>query len=217
VKQIGFRVNSADNQDVGGKGRNSRKRQHKWLKFYLSLSYIKVYRSQPEPEFVYLSDARIPPHVKNGMVRHDVKRIESPKMMENEDKVGEIGGATSLFDEKETKRIMDNPKDRSGEELYFKYRGEEILKNSGLQYSIIRIPTLNELPSGEFSTIQLKQSNDDLTAVSRAEVAAVCVSALLDPNARNVCFYLTKAKPGARKIGMDEKISNQFVGLHPET
>jgi len=53
--------------------------------------------------------------------------------------------------------------------------------------------------------------------VSRAEVAAVCVSALLDPYARNVCFYLSKAKPGARVMSIDEKISNQFEALIPET
>jgi len=67
------------------------------------------------------------------------------------------------------------------------------------------------------SYLLLRQSNDELTAVSRAEVAAVCVSALLDPRARNVCFYLSKAKPGARVMSIDEKISNQFEALIPET
>jgi len=205
VKQIGFRVDSADNVLPAN---DPNKARYKFLKFYIAMCYIKVYRSQPEPEFVYLSDARIPPAVKNKMVRHDLKRIIS-------DSDGEEGEA--LFSDEEAKRVLQNPKDRSGEELYYKYRGEEILKNSGLQYSIIRVPKLNELPSGEFSTIQLKQSNEDLTAVSRAEVAAVCVSALLDPYARNVCFYLSKAKPGARVMSIDEKISNQFEALIPET
>ena len=174
------------------------------------------------------------------MVRHDAERILS-------DSDGEEGESL-LINEEEAKRVLQNPKDRSEEELYYKYRGEEVLKNSGLQYSMIRVPSLNELPSGEFSTIQLKQvsklnivdvdqyeyddalladldtcisyiqqSNEDLAAVSRVEVAAVCVSALLDPHARNVCFYLSKAKPGARIMSIDEKISNQFEALVPET
>ena len=83
------------------------------------------------------------------MKRHDLKRILSDSDGEEVESL--------LINEEEAKRVLQNPKDRSGEELYYKYRGEEILKNSGLQYSIIRVPSLNELPSGEFSTIQLKQ------------------------------------------------------------
>jgi len=146
VKQIGFRVDSADN--VLAKN-DPNKARYKWMSFYIAFCYIKVYRSQPEPEFVYLSDARIPAEVKNGMVRHDLKRILSDSDGEEVESL--------LINEEEAKRVLQNPKDRSGEELYYKYRGEEILKNSGLQYSIIRVPSLNELPSGEFSTIQLKQ------------------------------------------------------------
>lgn len=146
VKQIGFRVDSADNVLANN---DPNKARYKWMSFYIAICYIKVYRSQPEPEFVYLSDARIPAEVKSGMVRHDLKRILSDTDGEEVESL--------LINEEEAKRVLQNPKDRSGEELYYKYRGEEILKNSGLQYSIIRVPSLNELPSGEFSTIQLKQ------------------------------------------------------------
>ena len=204
LKQLGFRVDSADNI---AHSLDQNQRKYKWMPFYLALCYIKVYRSQPEPEFVYLSDARLPATVRNEMVRHNLRRIVSG--VDGEEKAG------ALFDEEEAKRVLQDPKDRSCEELYYKYKGEEILKNSGLQYSIIRIPSLNELPSGEFSTIQLKQSNDSLTAVSRAEVAAVCVSALIDPHARNVCFYISKAKE-TRVMSIDEKISTQFESLTPE-
>jgi Predicted nucleoside-diphosphate-sugar epimerases len=144
VKQIGFRVNSMDNALPGSDPKGTR---HGYIGFYLAISYIKVYRAQPEPEFIYISDARIPPTIKNGMVRHDLKRILSDEECEGQ----------SLFDEKEVKSILKDPKKRSGEELYYKYRGEEILKSSGLQYAIIRVPSLNELPSGEFSTIELRQ------------------------------------------------------------
>ncbi len=59
------------------------------------------------------------------------------------------------------------------------------------------------------------KTNDHLTPVSRAEVAEVCVSALLDPMAKNVCFYMTKAKPGSKKRSMDTTV--QFDDLNPET
>jgi len=43
--------------------------------FYWALSYIKLYRSQPKPEFVCLSDTRIPAVVSSDMVRHDMQQL----------------------------------------------------------------------------------------------------------------------------------------------
>lgn len=86
------------------------------------------------------------------------------------------------------------------------------LQNS---YAIARISELNELQSGEFSTVRLNQSGNDVTPVSRAEVADVCVSALLDPKASNLCFYVSKAKAGIDPpvdILQIEKVS-KFNGL----
>jgi hypothetical protein len=98
----------------------------RWTRFYLSLNYIKTYRAQNDPEFFYLSDARLPPIIKNEMVRHDLRRIlRSPE---------NLSSATSskLFDEAELKVVTENPKDRTEEEIYYKYVGEEIIKKSGL-------------------------------------------------------------------------------------
>jgi len=166
--------------------------------------------------------------VHHSMVRHDLRQIlcpttTKPIMMTTDGSASSSsleegnGDSATIFDEKEAQRVMANPKDRSGEETYFKFRGEEVLKHSGLSYAIVRIAGLNELPSGEFSTVQLQQSNVDLTPVSRSEVADVCASALLNPNARNVCFYMTKTKPGERSLGIDEKASKQFVNLKETT
>jgi len=211
VQQIGFRFCSTDNRKQNPNEMIKRKKD--WINFYLALCYIKVYRSQPEPEFVYLSDAKIPPVVSSAMVRHDLRKI----LLTPVDSLDEGANTATIFDEKEAQKMLTNAKDRSGEETYFKFCGEEILKHSGLSYAIIRIAGLNESPSGEFSTVTIKQSNKDLTPVSRAEVADVCVSALLNPNARNTCFYMTKAKPGERSLDIDEKTSTQFVTLKPET
>ena len=68
--------------------------------------------------------------------------------------------------------------------------------------------------NGSCSYSTSNQSNRNLAPVSRQEVAAVCVDALLQPNARNVCFYVTRAKSASQNI--DEKISVQFDKLIPE-
>eukprot|EP00980_Cylindrotheca_fusiformis_P018534 scaffold6130_cov131-Cylindrotheca_fusiformis.AAC.8 len=164
--------------------------------FYIALSYVKVYREQPgktypspvapfllamlvlsrvssEPEFVYLSDSRIPPIVRNGMVRHDRQQLVT-----NRDEDGEV-----ILDDRSLNESTGQ--ERSPEETYFKFRGEEILKKSGLRYgdscissktiffllmsfshhhvarqsivsyTIIRVSGFNEDPSGEASTIDL--------------------------------------------------------------
>lgn len=108
VRQIGFRYRGENNSFC----RNAVSTAG-WSKFYLALDYIKLYRGQPEPEFIYLSDARIPPVVQDRMVRDDVHKLVSSS---------------------ESSNILDGGKmDRSAEETYFKYKGEEIIKQSGLR------------------------------------------------------------------------------------
>ena len=196
IQYLGFRYRSASNRlkehlEAGDKA-----------KFYLALSYIKLYRAQPEPEFVYVSDARIPPVVKNGMVQHQSRQLIPMG-------AGEESGVVQLLDDKKLKTAAD--RDRTEEEVYYKFRGEEILKNSGLSYTVIRVMNYNESPSGEASTIDLKASNDDVTAVSRAEVAQIAVSALMDPNALNKSFYISK-RAGKATV-RDEDISAKFSAL----
>jgi hypothetical protein len=128
---------------------------------------------------------------------------------------------------------------RSPEETYYKYRGEEILKSSGLSYTIIRVAGFNELPTSEASTIDLlsgrrieelmknehmnshdghRSDGDDLTAglvtaVSRSEVAQVCVAALMDPSALNKSMYMSKKKSGRGIQAEDEDISMKFESI----
>ena len=58
----------------------------------------------------------------------------------------------------------------------------------------------------------LVQSNEDVTEVSRADVAQVCASAILDPNALNKSFYISKSKTKMTAV-MDENFSVQLSGL----
>lgn len=71
----------------------------------------------------------------------------------------------------------------------------------------------NELPTGEASTIDLKQSNKEVTPVSRAEVAQVCASALLDPHALNKSLYVSKSERKSQDLTREEDMSSKFSML----
>ena len=73
---------------------------------YLAFDYIKVYRAQSEPEFLYLSNARIPRVITTGgMVRHDRKEIREKR--------------DSILDESDV--LIPAMSLRSSEETYYKY------------------------------------------------------------------------------------------------
>jgi hypothetical protein len=121
VRNIGFRYRSASNAE------RPRREVGDDTNFYMALSYIKVYRQQPEPEFVYLSDAKIPREVRSGMVRHDRRRL-----LTLEEQAGGDSEIVQIIDQKALKNVKELA--RSEEETYFKFRGENILKNSGLRW-----------------------------------------------------------------------------------
>jgi hypothetical protein len=208
VRYIGFRFRSSSN--LSGGERLKQNLFDSFQSFYLALSYIKVYRIQPEPEFVYLSDGRIPPIIRNGMVQHEQRVLltdlnAAEVVEEDADTL-----TTTLFDEKTLQAISQM--DRSPAETYFKYRGEEILKKSGLSYTIIRVAGFNELPTSDASTIDLVQTNKNLVPVSRSEVAQVCVSALMEPSALNKSVYMTKKK-SVSNVWDEENISAKFEAI----
>jgi hypothetical protein len=120
VRYIGFRYRSSMNRDT------FKKENKEYSSFYIAFAYMKVYRRQAEPEFVYLSDARIPREVKNGMVRHDRRRL----LNEPED-FARTGDSIQLLDQNTLQTVSELA--RSPEETYYKYRGEEILRKSGLR------------------------------------------------------------------------------------
>ena len=88
--------------------------------------------------------------------------------------------------------------------------------DSKTSYTIVRVCGFNEIPSGEASTIELKTDNDEMTAVSRAEVAQVCAEALLDPNALNKSFYMRKAKRKLQDLQREEDLSSKFAVVPPD-
>ena len=119
IRQLGFRYRGKSNTVSWNVASNAG-----WNRFYLALDYIKVYRGQMEPEFVYLSDARIPPVVNDAMVKHDLHKLASSPTDSN---------GSYLIDEETARKVVEDQTDRSAEETYFKYMGEEMIKQSGLR------------------------------------------------------------------------------------
>mmetsp|Transcript_4645 Transcript_4645/g.10511 ORF Transcript_4645/g.10511 Transcript_4645/m.10511 type:complete len:439 (+) Transcript_4645:69-1385(+) len=199
IRQLGFRYRGKSNTFSWSGSSNSG-----WSKFYLALDYIKVYRGQPESEFVYLSDARIPPVVNDAMVNHDLHRL----MTSSESSV-----TYSIIDEEKTKNVNEDKMDRSAEETYFKYMGEEMIQQSGLSYTIIRVAGYNADLGTDSSAVRLQKMNKNITLVSRADLAQVIASALLEPNACNLILYMTKAQ---QRGVLDGNIWQKFARLRSE-
>ncbi len=74
-----------------------------------------------------------------------------------------------------------------------KQKGEEVLINSGLTYTIVRPGGLNNNPGGE--GVMVKAKLQDSGFIAREDVAQVMIQALLQPEARNKIFEIIN-QPG---------------------
>jgi uncharacterized protein YbjT (DUF2867 family) len=224
VRQVGFRFSSQNNveEELGeilrGWGTKPRRPTQG---FYLAISYLKLFRSHYEPEFVFLSDSRIPPVVTPKMVRHDTKHIldQDQARLIDSSHVNAI-----LVAEHE---VLEGDQDLSI--VYYKYQSEQMLRHSGLSYSIVRAPDFSDALTGDISTVVLgeapphqeatKGSNDVL--LSRSDVADVCVGALLDPNALNKSFYIKKTHAVSADIksfaSLENGLSQKFSKIRPNS
>jgi len=143
VRLLGFRFRRGDNVQRGYKRSN---------RFYLSISYIKLYRSQLEPEVVLVSDAAIPCRVTPDMLRHDQKKIVrmETEIESNRMDLGDMDDYKIL--EVDESDDQSNEKQRS----YYKFMGEQVLRNSGMTYTIVRVKGYNERASIK-SSIKIQQ------------------------------------------------------------
>jgi len=134
IRTIGFRYRGKSNI-----GRS---------KFYLALDYIKVYRrpDSAEPEIVYMSDSRIPPVVNDAMIQHNQHRL-----------ITSTSQSSLTSSHIDTIYMNENKMDRTAEETYFKYIGEEMIKQSGLSYTIIRVAGYNTDLGTDSSVIRLQK------------------------------------------------------------
>ncbi|XGV95532.1 MAG: CIA30 family protein [Leptolyngbya sp. BL-A-14] len=76
--------------------------------------------------------------------------------------------------------------DQLGGILTWKRRGEEAVRESGIPYTIVRPCALTEAPGGK--QLILDQGDNLRGAISRDDVAALCIHAIEQPSACNVTF-----------------------------
>lgn len=98
----------------------------------------------------------------------------------------------------------------------WKYMAERRLRQSGLTYCIVRPGSFTDQPGGN-KAIMLEQDGNVSGAISRADVAEVCVKSLLDPRACNITFdaFESMYAPSARLPRQD--VSSMLSGLRPNT
>lgn len=149
-------------------------------RFYLAVDYIKVYRTQDEPEFVLVSCAS----------------VANRNLVELDD-----AGLREIAKEDKTA---------------WKHMAEKRLRNSGLSYCIVRPGMFTEQPGGNKSLV-LEQSANATGVIARADLAEICVKALLDPRACNVTFeaFESMYAPSAQSPSQD--MSSLLGRLTPNT
>jgi len=86
----------------------------------------------------------------------------------------------------------DHPLNKFGRVLDWKLKGENVLRKSGLPYTIIRPGGLTNNPGGT-RRLFIAQGDKITGKVSRADVAMLCVMALDEPAAKNVTFEVVES------------------------
>ena len=99
-----------------------------------------------------------------------------------------------------------------------KYKGEEALRSSGLEYTVVRPGGLNNEPAGQKKLIAA-QGDTQSGSVARADVAAVCVAALSDPAAKGVTMELVSSKEEGVDVlsSLGEQLKGMFSGLKKDS
>lgn len=104
----------------------------------------------------------------------------------------------------------DHPLNKFGKVLDWKLKGENILRQSGLTYTIIRPGGLTD-GSGRQNGLTIDQGDRISGTISRADVAEVCIQAIDRPETRNTTFEII-ASPGNPITDWDLL----FSGLKPD-
>ena len=87
----------------------------------------------------------------------------------------------------------EHPMNHFGKILEWKYQGEEILRQSGLEYVIIRPGGLMNTPGGE-RQLRFGQGDQFLGMISRSDLAEICLQALQYPYPINITFEVVEAE-----------------------
>jgi uncharacterized protein YbjT (DUF2867 family) len=90
--------------------------------------------------------------------------------------------------------------------LIWKSRGEDALRDSGVDYTIVRPGGLMDSPGGETAVV-FEQGDSSTGMISREDVALVCIAALQAPAARNKTFEV---------FGSEEQAPNDWTNLYSD-
>ena len=90
--------------------------------------------------------------------------------------------------------------------LIWKSRGEDALRDSGVDYTIVRPGGLMDSPGGE-TTVVFEQGDSSTGMISREDVALVCIAALRTPAARNKTFEV---------FGSENDSPNDWANLYSD-
>lgn len=94
--------------------------------------------------------------------------------------------------------------------LKWKFKGEEVLRNSGLTYTVVRPGGLTNTPGGE-QKLTFAQGDISSGRIAREDVALICMQALQVPAARNKTFETySSEQPGSNDW------PNLFGALQPD-
>ncbi|OSX80709.1 hypothetical protein BU14_0033s0053 [Porphyra umbilicalis] len=162
--------------------------------FYLAIDHIKAYRTQEEPDFVLLSSVDVSSRAAVAPVITDVAQEVTPE---------------------------------DADRTAWKARAEDALRLSGLTYTIVRAGAFTEQPGGQ-KALSVSQDAGDTSGgggsssapsrkISRADVAEVCVKALLDPRACNLTFDAFESMYAPTAQTPSEDISVLLGRLRPNT
>ena len=100
----------------------------------------------------------------------------------------------------------EHPMNHFGKILEWKHQGEEVLRQSGLEYVIIRPGGLMNTPGGE-RELRFGQGDQILGMISRSDLAEICLKALQYPYPLHITFEVVEAE-GKEKAGWQPKFAS---------
>lgn len=90
------------------------------------------------------------------------------------------------------------------------HAGEQLLRQSGVSYTVVRPGGLTNAKGREHLVIAEQGDKGSAGRISRADVAAVCVEAVLNPTAACVTVEL---KEDPKQAATQDNIQKLFAGL----
>jgi uncharacterized protein YbjT (DUF2867 family) len=113
-------------------------------------------------------------------------------------------GRPNLNLEEEPPAVRMN--DQLGSILTWKLKGEDVIRSSGLTYTIIRPCALTEEPGNQ--NLVFEQGDNIRGKVSREDIADLCLEALENPNAVNLTFEVKASENGADSRNWNQLFSS---------